>query len=99
MMAPMRPVTIQVQPNRDAPDWNESDDLDQVTPISLETFYDSVADITMSDEDALKYMTFAANISYVSFKNQAEMMSFKGDFAAALSFIQKLDELDVSEMR
>ena len=53
----------------------------------------------MSDEDALKYMTFAANISYVSFKNQAEMMSFKGDFAAALSFIQKLDELDVSEKR
>ena len=31
----------------------------------------------------------------VTFKDQEEMMSFKGDFQAALAFIQKLDEVDV----
>ena len=31
----------------------------------------------------------------VSFKDEAEMMSFKNDFQAALAFIQKLDEVDV----
>ena len=31
----------------------------------------------------------------VKFKDQEEMLSFKGDFQAALAFIQKLDEVDI----
>ena len=31
----------------------------------------------------------------VTFKDQEEMLSFKGDFQAALAFIQKLDEVDI----
>lgn len=108
MMMPMRPnplmfapmqrcfAQIQVQPQRERADWNQSDDVAAVKPISLEEFYSTIAGIEMSDEEALGYMTFAADISYVSFKDQAEMMSFKGDFQAALAFIQKLDEVDVS---
>ena len=42
-------------------------------------------------------MNFAAKLAMVSFKNQEEMLSFKGDFQAALAFIEKLDEVDVSE--
>mmetsp|Transcript_86769 Transcript_86769/g.119430 ORF Transcript_86769/g.119430 Transcript_86769/m.119430 type:complete len:123 (+) Transcript_86769:172-540(+) len=49
----------------------------------------------LSDEQALKYMTFAAKCSLVSFKDQEEMLSFKEDFSAALKFISKLDEVDV----
>ena len=39
-------------------------------------------------------MTFSANLAMVSFKDDAEMMSFKNDFQAALGFITKLDEVD-----
>eukprot|EP00353_Schmidingerella_taraikaensis_P013410 CAMPEP_0185587254 /NCGR_PEP_ID=MMETSP0434-20130131/48235_1 /TAXON_ID=626734 ORGANISM="Favella taraikaensis, Strain Fe Narragansett Bay" /NCGR_SAMPLE_ID=MMETSP0434 /ASSEMBLY_ACC=CAM_ASM_000379 /LENGTH=60 /DNA_ID=CAMNT_0028208995 /DNA_START=212 /DNA_END=394 /DNA_ORIENTATION=+ len=33
-------------------------------------------------------------MSMVSFKDEAELLSFKGDFQAALAFIGKLDEVD-----
>lgn len=65
--------------------------------ISLEQFYDNVAHTTMDEEVALKYMTFAAKLALVSFKDQEEMLSFKNDFNAALAFIGKLDEIDVSD--
>ena len=34
----------------------------------------------MTDEEALDYMNFAARMAMVSFKDQDEMLSFKGDF-------------------
>jgi Asp-tRNA(Asn)/Glu-tRNA(Gln) amidotransferase C subunit len=40
-------------------------------------------------------MKFSAKMARVSFKNDAEMLSFKADFTAALAFIGKLDEVDV----
>ena len=49
----------------------------------------------MTDETCLKYMNFAAKMAFVRFKDQEEMLSFKNDFNAALSFIGKLDEIDV----
>ena len=64
--------------------------------ISLDDFYASVTDFKLSDEEALRYMTFAAKMAMVSFKDQEEMLDFKGDFQAALAFIQKLDDVDVS---
>ena len=70
--------------------------MSAVPRISLEEFYSTVADFTISDEDALEYMTFASKLAMVSFKDEDELMSFKGDFQAALAFIQKLDEVDVS---
>ena len=42
-------------------------------------------------------MSFSAKLAMVTFKDQQEMMSFKSDFQAALAFIQKLDEVDVSK--
>ena len=52
--------------------------------------------LKLTDEVAMDYMNFAARMGNVSFKDDAEMLSFKTDFSAALSFIQKLDEVDVS---
>ena len=74
----------------------ESDDLNLMPRISLEEFYSTVEGFKISDEEALEYMTFASKLAMVSFKDQEEMLSFKGDFQAALAFIQKLDEVDVS---
>lgn len=74
--------------------FNESDDHTQIPLISLDRFYDSVICEPMSDEEALKYMNFAAKMAMVTFKDEDEMLDFKGDFQAALSFITKLDEVD-----
>ena len=63
------------------------DDLSNVPRISLDKFYASVTDFTITDEEALEYMNFAAKQAMVSFKDQEEMLSFKGDFQAALAFI------------
>ena len=52
--------------------------------------------MNLTDEKALEYMTFASRLANVSFKDDAEMLSFKADFSAALAFITKLDEVDVS---
>lgn len=43
--------------------------------------------LELTDEEAMNYMTFASRIANVSFKDDAEMLSFKADFGAALSFI------------
>ena len=77
---------------------HDDDDPTRTKPpvISLEEFYDNVAHTTMTDEVCLNYMNFAAKMALVSFKDQEEMLSFKNDFNAALSFIGKLDEIDVS---
>ena len=55
--------------------------------ISLDEFYASLTDFKITDDEALEYMTFAAKQAMVSFKDQEEMLSFKGDFQAALAFI------------
>ena len=73
---------------------DQSDDLTLVPRLSLEEFYSSVADFTISDQEAHEYMTWSAKLAMVRFKDEEEMMSFKGDFQAALAFIGKLDEVD-----
>ena len=55
-----------------------------------------MSDFALSDEKALKYMHFAAKLAVIRFKDDEEMLQFKGDFQAALAFIGKLDEVDVS---
>ena len=55
-----------------------------------------MSDFALSDEKALKYMHFAAKLAVIGFKDDKEMLQFKGDFQAALAFIGKLDEVDVS---
>ena len=77
-----------------AANYNESDDISAVPRTSLEEFYSTVAGFTLSDDEAFEYMSFASKLAMVSFKDEAEMMSFKGDFQAALAFIGKLDEVD-----
>ena len=64
--------------------------------FSLEKFYSSIAEIKLTEAEALEYMKFSAKMAMVSFKDEEELLSFKGDFQAALAFIQKLDEVDVS---
>ena len=54
--------------------------MSKVPRISLDNFYASVTDFTITDEEALEYMNFAAKQAMVSFKDQEEMLSFKGDF-------------------
>ena len=49
----------------------------------------------LTNEEAKKYMDFGAKLAMVTFKDDAEMMSFKNDFSAALGFLDKLDEVDV----
>ena len=50
----------------------------------------------LTDEQALEYMHFAARLSTFRFKTDEEMLQFKADFQAALAFIDKLEEVDVS---
>jgi len=64
--------------------------------ISLEDFYATSIQQDISDEKILEYMRFAAKLSMFEFKNDQELLLFKSDFKAALQFINKLDEVDVS---
>ena len=50
----------------------------------------------LTDDQALQFMHFAAKLSVFQFKTDAEMLQFKADFQAALAFIDKLEEVDVS---
>ena len=47
----------------------EHDDVSNVPRICLDDFYESVTDFKISDEEALEYMTFAAEQAMVSFKD------------------------------
>ena len=71
---------------RDA-NWDKHDEISSVPRICLDDFYASVTEFTITDAEALEYMNYAARQAMVSFKDQDEMMSFKGDFQAALAFI------------
>ena len=77
-------------------DHDISDDLSKMPRLCLEDFYATVADFTLTDEEAMDYMKYSSKMAMVSFKDEDELMSFKVDFQAALAFIQKLDEVDVS---
>ena len=88
----MRFASQAAQPD---PNCTKSDDHTVVPRISLDDFYNSVADFKITDEKALEYMIYSSRQAMVSFRDQEEMMSFKNDFQAALAFIQKLDEVDV----
>ena len=49
----------------------------------------------LTDDQALEYMNFAANLAMVKFKDEKEMLDFKAAFVACLAFLGKLDEVDV----
>ena len=74
---------------------DQSDDLSQVERFSLDSFYMDTKSEPLTDEQAKTYMDFGAKLAMVSFKDDAEIMSFKNDFSAALGFLDKLDEVDV----
>ena len=52
-------------------------------------------DVKLDDSKALEYMSFAAKMAQVTFKDEAEMLSFRNDFNSALKFISILDTVDV----
>lgn len=100
---PLRSITKMPLPSNFAASFStsqhhESDDHRAAPRISLDSFYETVTgtELALTDEEALEYMKFASKMAMVSFKDEEEMLSFKGDFQAALAFIQKLDEVDVS---
>ena len=89
---PLKVITRNTLPFEDtAEDYDFSRRYKQ---ISLDEFYSDIAEMQMSDEEALELMTYAAKLAAVRFTDEAEMMSFKSDFMAALSFIRKLDDVD-----
>merc|ERR1711898_67264 len=73
------------------PKTEASDDLSEVPRFSLDDFYSNVKAVNLTNQEALDYMVFASRLAMVSFKDDDEMLSFKGDFQAALTFIGKLD--------
>lgn len=78
-------------------DLNAQPDYDMSKPperFSLDAFYEEMVEVDLTDAQALEYMNFASNMAMVSFKDEAEMLSFKADFTCALSFIGKLDDVD-----
>ena len=89
-----RPIMCMPRMMFSAPVTEQSDDISQVPRFSLDAFYSDVKAVELTDETALEYMMFASKLAMVSFKDDAEMLSFKGDFQAALTFIGKLDEVD-----
>ena len=74
---------------------DESDDLSVRERVKLDEFYADCPEVTMTDEEALKCMNFAADLAMVSFKDDKEKLDFKGAFVACLTFLNKLDEVDV----
>ena len=73
----------------------ESDDLTLRPKIKLDEFYADCPEVTMTDQEALDYMNFAADLAMVGFKDDKEKLDFKGAFVACLTFLGKLDEVDV----
>merc|ERR1711920_234041 len=73
----------------------ESDDLSVRNKIKLDDFYADCPQVVLSDKQALEYMNFAAELACVSFKDDQEKLEFKDAFVACLTFLNKLDEVDV----
>ena len=76
--------------------FHKSDDLSKMELVSLEKFYASVSQKTLTDDQALEYMHFAAKLAQLEFKDEEEMLTAKDEFVSALAFIDKLEEVDVS---
>jgi hypothetical protein len=77
-------------------DAAEDYDLKKTYPaISLDAFYENLTSFTLTDAEAMQYMTFAAKMARIRFASDAEMLSLKADFQCALAFIGKLEEVDV----
>ena len=99
-LRPVRPFyslahrSMVMPPKKDA-NFDQSDDLSVRPTLELDKFYSLMLDVELSDERALEYMTFAAKLAQVNFKDQAELMSFRNDFNQALKFITILDTVDV----
>ena len=89
--SPMRMFALRANPELS----NESDDLSVRTRVKLDEFYEDCPKVTMTDEEALKCMNFAADLAMVGFKDDKEKLDFKGAFVACLTFLNKLDEVDV----
>ena len=70
-MMPMQASFFKMQPTRmfSSVAHSTSDDLSEMPRISLEEFYSTVANFTISDEEALEYMNFAAKMAMVTFKD------------------------------
>ena len=66
-------------PKKDA-HFDQSDDMSVRPVLELDKFYSLMLEVELSDERALEYMTFAAKMAQVNFKDQAELMSFRNDF-------------------
>ena len=74
-----------------------SDDLSNRPLLNLTQFYSQMDETELSDEKALSYMTLGAKLSNLTFKDEAEMLSYRNDFNQALKFISILDTLEVTE--
>ena len=66
-------------PKKDA-NFDQSDDLSARPVLELDKFYSLMLEVELSDEKALEYMTFAAKLAQVNFKDQEELLSFRNDF-------------------
>ena len=82
---PVRPFfalpqrTMVLAPKKDA-NFDQSDDLSNRPVLELDKFYSLMLEVELSDERALEYMTFAAKLAQVNFKDQEELLSFRNDF-------------------
>lgn len=68
--------------------------------LSLDKFFSTKSDpnYELTDETALKYMKLSAELSLIRFKDEKEMLQYKDDFQAALLFIKKLEEVNVTHL-
>ena len=54
----------------------EDYDLKKTYPIiSLDAFYENLTSFTLTDAEAMQYMTFAAKMARIRFESDAEMLS------------------------
>ena len=90
----LRNQEIRKERLRKSPGWNESDDLTKIPVFHINDFLTNQQE-ELSDEVALKYLNYAAKSSMLSFKDDEELLSYKNDFNQALSFINKIEEVDV----
>ena len=75
--------------------WSVSDDLAERPLIEIDKFYEQMNDAEdLTDDQAFEYMTFGAKLAQIKFKDEAELLSYRNDFDAALKFISILDNVD-----
>ena len=87
-------MEIKKKKMRAHPNWDKSDDLSEVPVFHIEQFLVSNQAI-LDDETSLEYLKYSAKMSMFKFKDDAELLSCKNDLTQALTFINKIDEVDV----